>query len=489
MSTGQGLLWEVGEDMAKTWVTKTDIARYFRCPYAFWLVDSARLEAEALFSPLTTQLVAKGVAFQASVEAPMPKVEVPAGGLAELFRRPDLGLYGIPKVKNQSLRVMGTPDGVETARGALYPIEVKSHRKPVPLDRVELAFYWVLLAPHRSAWPDPEGILVLPGDEAGTTTTVRVALTTADFDQVHALVAAVRTARAEGVEPQMCRCQVCSARPEVQARAGARRDLTMIFGINSAYSAALRALGCRDHGDLLAVDPVATVAGFKERKLCISVGMVERWKLHARAYAEGRPVLLEHQTPLPELGRYIALDLEWDLGGRIWLAGAGLVVGHEVTEYHQWWSADGGQLNTMVGLTELLKANPNIPVVTWNGKGADLPRLREHCTWLYTEALMEDIEGRHLDLYLWAQDCLRLPVPTLGLKELASALGFAKASTVASGMEALGLLFQYQATKSRKERRTLREQLEAYNRDDVASLAHVAAHIVALDAPTLSLAG
>lgn len=467
--------------MAKTWVTKTDITRYLRCPYAFWLVDSGQLKAEALLSPLANQLVANGVAFQALVETPLPKVEVPAGGLRELFARADLRLYGIPMVRNGGLRVMGTPDGVETASGALYPIEVKSHRKPTALDRIELAFYWVLLAPYRSAWPDPEGVLVLPGDDGGTTT-VRVALSVEDFDEVHRLVAAVRRARTDGVEPRVCRCNVCSGRPEVIAAAGTRRDLTMVYGINSKYATALEDLGCRRYVDLAGLDPVATVAAFRARKLFISAGVLERWQLHARAYAEGRPVLRAGREHLPKLGRYIALDLEWDLEQKIWLVGAGYVKGNEVLNVFQWWADDEDEEWTALArLAENLNANPRWPIVTWNGKGADLPRLRERCAAVGVDDFVPAIDARHLDLYLWAQDCLRLPAPSLGLKELAGAFGFAKASSVRSGMEAMALYFDYLEATDPKARAKLQRQLKAYNRDDVASLAHVAMHLVALD--------
>jgi predicted RecB family nuclease len=163
---------------------------------------------------------------------------------------------------------------------------------------------------------------VLPGENGGTST-VRVPLSVQDFEEVHRLVAAVWRARSEGVEPRVCSCNVCAGRPEVIAAAAARRDLTMVFGISSVFASALEDLGCRRHEDLAALDPVATVAAFRTRRLFISPGVIKRWQLHARAYAEGRPVLLKGRKPLPNLGRYIALDLEWDLDGKIWLIGAG----------------------------------------------------------------------------------------------------------------------------------------------------------------------
>jgi predicted RecB family nuclease len=479
-------------DAAKSWVSKTNVASYYRCPYAFWLVDRGQVRPEDALSPLASHLIADGNAFHEAVAAAAPPLALPPGGLGELFKREDLTLYGpLPTFRNQGLRLLGAPDAIEMAGGALFPIEVKSHAKPTALDRLELAFYWVLLAPARTSFPAPEGRLVLRGAEDSAP--VRVPLLKEDFAEVHRLIAAVRTARAEGVEPRLCRCQVCSGRPEVGAASATRRDLGMIFGINSTYAAALESLGCHRYDELASLDPVATVAGFRARKLFISPGVVEHWQLHARAYAEGRPVLLPAREPLPALRRYIALDMEWGLDGRIWLAGAGFVHKDGTIDHFRWWADDEKEEWTaLAGLAAFLVVNPDVRVVTWNGKGADVPRLRDRCAALGVDDLVASVEARHVDLYLWAQNWLRLPVPTLGLKELGRAFGFAKASSVGSGMEAMALYFQYQEATSPKVGAKLRQQLEAYNDDDVASLAHVAGHLVALDAASprpLPLAG
>jgi predicted RecB family nuclease len=279
----------------------------------------------------------------------------------------------------------------------------------------------------------------------------------------------------------------------VGATSAGRRDLRRIIGINATYAAALESLGCRSYDELAGLDPVATVAGFRARKLFLSPAVVERWQLHAQAYAEGRPVLLPAREPLPALGRNIALDLEWGLDGDIWMAGAGFVHEDGTIDHFRWWADDEQEEWTaLAGLAAFLVVNPDVPVVTWNGKGADVPRLRDRGAALGVDDLVATIEARHLDLYIWAQNCLRLPVPSLGLKELGSAFGFTKASSVGSGMEAMALYFEYQEATSPKSRAKLRKQLVAYNDDDVASLAHVAGHLVALDAASpraLPLAG
>ena len=475
----------------KSWVTKTDLVRFWRCPYAFWLVDSGQVKPGETISPLAGRLMANGVAFQAKVESAAVPIELPAGGLDELFRREGLTLCkDLPMFENPRLRTRGLPDAIETAGGALYPVEVKSHREVNPLDRIELAFYWSLLAPRRTRFPSPEGVLVLrDGVEARE---VRVGLTRADFDELNRLIAAVRRARAEGVEPRVCNCYVCSQRPEVLAFNANRADLSMVFGISRIYSTALAAMGCTRHDQLEALVPAEVVAHFRARRLFISPAAVASWQLHARAYAEGRPLLAQVREPLPPLGRYIALDLEWDLEGRIWLVGAGVVATGEV-DHTSWWADDPDEERcAFEGIARFLDAHPGLPVLTWNGKSADLPQLAKRvAAFSATEQLVPVLSARHFDLFLWAQRYLRLPMPGLALKDVAQAFNYSATSGVGSGTEAMMLYERYRETKEP----ALRQQLATYNRDDVASLAAVAAHLVVMDsgpvprAASLSMTG
>jgi predicted RecB family nuclease len=463
---------------ARSWVAKTDIVRYVRCRYAFWLVDSGQVRPADAVDPLGTRLIADGVAFQQKLESTAVSIEVPAGGLDELLRQDGLILCkNLPMFENASLRTRGLPDAIETAGGALYPVEVKSHRELTSLDRIELAFYWTLLAPRRTAFPSPEGVVVLR--DLGEGKQVRVALTRADFDELHRLIAAVRNARAEGVEPRVCRCHVCSQRAEdIAASTSRRADLTMVFGISSVYAAALAGMGCTRYDQLGGLVPAEVMAGFRERKLFISPKTVVLWQLHARAYAEGMPLLASVREPLPVLRRYVALDLEWDLSGRIWLAGAGVVEDGHV-DYMSWWADDPDEEQlALQALAGLLASYPSLPVLTWNGKGADLPQLAKRAAYLGDIAgLLVPLTARHFDLYLWVQKHLRLPMPSLGLKDVSGAFGYSASSGVGSGKEAMMLYEQYREAPDP----ALKARLTAYNRDDVASLVAVAGRLVELD--------
>jgi predicted RecB family nuclease len=454
----------------RTWVSKTQMVRYKRCPYAFWLVDSGQLKAADAVSSFTATLMAGGVAFQQLVEAAATPLEVAPENVPDLFERKDLMVYGVPMFRNHELRILGQPDGIVTDGGALYPVEMKSHAEVQPLDRLELAFYWLLLAPYRtSADAVPQGQLVLRRE--GKPITVTVPISETNLATVASLVEEVRRARIDGVEPRVCRCYVCTElrSDHVMASVQRQHDLTMIFGIGDDYRRALYALGCRRWDDLFALVPADVVAHFRERGLCVSNAIVERWQLHARAFQSRKALLADVRTALPSLDVYIALDLEYDPSAGIWLIGAALVEGGVATHTSWWAGTQRQERKAVVGLAEFLASNPKIPVVTWSGLSADVPRLAEAAKRFRVGDLIDDLTGRHLDLFQWAQFFLRLPVTSLGLKEVSDAFGFAKLSPIASGQQALMLYWKYKASRDRE----LRERLIAYNRDDLDALIFV----------------
>lgn len=95
---------------AKSWVSKTDMVRYVRCPYAFWLVDSGQVKLEDAISPLAANLMAAGIAFQQDVEAAAAPLPLPPSDMSSLFERTDLVLTGpLPLFMNRDLRIRGVP--------------------------------------------------------------------------------------------------------------------------------------------------------------------------------------------------------------------------------------------------------------------------------------------------------------------------------------------------------------------------------------------
>ena len=92
-------------------------------------------------------LVEEGIKFQAGVEATAIPLTVKPAELRRLFAQESIHLFGAPVLKNQKLKIKGKPDAIETAKGALLPVEVKSHKDIQRSDELELAFHWMLLVP------------------------------------------------------------------------------------------------------------------------------------------------------------------------------------------------------------------------------------------------------------------------------------------------------------------------------------------------------
>lgn len=131
------------------WVTKTNISDYHRCPRAYWLIAQGDITHEESISPFAVRAVEAGVEFERDVVAGAPSVDFDTA-----FSALELAAEGRSRLMlqtgfwvNHELGLRGEPDGIEMASGSWAPVEVKHHAHPTSLDRLELAFYWLLLAP------------------------------------------------------------------------------------------------------------------------------------------------------------------------------------------------------------------------------------------------------------------------------------------------------------------------------------------------------
>lgn len=469
---------------AGTWVTKTNVTDYLRCPYAFWLLHTRVITREQLFGPVELARLESGVAFEAGVFATATPIETPPGGIAQLFAENHV-LMDIETLLHPELRLAGRPDGVVTASGVLEPIEVKGHRAVTHMDRLELAFYWLLLSVARTAVePEPRGwVFVRRGDEDHER--VEVSITSALLDEVRQLVADVRRARREGVSPRECRCEVCETITggEVSRAMSSGRDFTMIRGIGPHHRELLMRSGYAGWDALVFAEPAEVCtrvqAATAQR---ISATEVARWQAHALSYEEGFPVPRDGARPFPVAREYIALDLEYVPGQLVWMIGI-RVVGDGPRA--RTWLADSPEreAQALAELAELLDALPTGPIVTWNGRAADLPQLRSAAIRAGHGGIAERVAERHVDLYQWTDRSFALPISRIGLKEVGSYLGVSRSADVAGGLEALFMWQEYQRSRASGHPRTaLRDQLVAYNRDDVDCLVEITEHLRDLSA-------
>jgi predicted RecB family nuclease len=300
---------------------------------------------------------------------------------------------------------------------------------------------------------------------------VDVPITAAMLATVKRMIGEVRSVRKNGVRPRVCGCAVCSKarHDEVIQSVTERGDVSMILGVGRVYGTALEAAGYATWDTLTNCDAeaVARVITESGAKGCSPL-RVSGWRMHARALASGLPeVRPDARWPID--GPYIALDLEYDVTpdkDHIWLTGAAIVAS-DGPEHHSWWADTPGQLREAIGgLSELLRQHPRLPVVTWAGRSADLPRIRAAGVRLGLQDVTAEVTGRHFDAYQWALNNLRLPTLGLGLKTVSHYLGFRPSSDILDGLDALMLYYDW--LKDRDEK--IRVRLTEYNRDDLDAL-------------------
>lgn len=456
-------------DGAVDWVTKTNVTDHARCPRAWWLIAHGKISHEDAISPHDLANVEAGVEFERDiVDCARPLdpgelaagVEVSAAGQFPLVLQ--TGLW-----TNHDLGLRGEPDGIEIASGAWAPVEVKHHSRATPLDRLELAFYWMLLEPQREVSPpSPHGYLILGGPD-GPFEPVRIDLQPSHFAKVRQHIDAVRLARI-GSEPPGCgRCHVCRRlRPPIaMSYDDWSNDLGALFGLGYNRALQLAMVGIKTSTDLLDAGVEDILDRIHGRRWSIGRYQVDGWFAHAHAWAANQPVIYGDPRPMPE--DYTTFDLEYLRQGEIWLAGMQPSDG-ALTQIWAW-TADE-ETDLMRKVNDYWTARPGALMATWWGKGADLPALKRATE--RTGVAFDLSSVSHFDLFHWAMGHLRLPVRGLSLKNIASYFGLSDATHgISAGDEAVEIYLRARAQRSKADRGRARAMLEAYNADDLASLA------------------
>ncbi|MBI3247210.1 MAG: ribonuclease H-like domain-containing protein [Deltaproteobacteria bacterium] len=393
------------------WVSKTDLTRYLRCPYAFYLLDRGLIAFEETVTEMQIRLIQEGVEFHSVVEAKAIPLSIEPNDLPRVFAEESIRLFGVPLFENAKLQIYGKPDAIDTAQGALIPIEIKSHKAVQRSDELELAFYWMLLEPLRKRKVPPRGYLLLRRD--GVDEQVEVEIPSHRLDQVLDLLQDIRKARDLGVTPRICGCTVCSGimREEIDRATRAKKDLTRLWGMGRVYARHFEDIGISDYDELLSVESSSLVEKLRDRKCFVSPAQVDHWKHHAASYSASSPVLFGN--PLRLDGGFLALDLEYVPSGLIWLVGICLVRPNGREYFALWAETSIQEKRNLKRLAEISMANPSLPVVTWSGNGADMPQLRNAAQRLKLGHELDAVTSKHLDLFQYVRNAVRFPIPQL----------------------------------------------------------------------------
>ena len=462
------------------WVTKTDIMRVRRCAYAFWLIDTGQVDLDALMPKDQREAVQRGISFESDILSSVPELP-PETTLEEAFKLPG-SVLGLPLLENSELQIYGIPDGVDASRGRLIPIEIKGRPYgPFRSDRIELAFYWLLLEPYRTRKAkSPQGRLILQSD--GESREVKVDLSREDFETVHGLIERVRGIRKDGAQPRLCQCVVCASRPEIQDRL----RLFDVIGVGSTRANQLIELGITSLSALRDTDPLELIRRWPARRP--GRASVLRWQKHAHALISGEVV----RVGIGSFGYpkdFIVLDLEYEPGGDIWLFGLKIFTDGQAETMQLWTDRKDERRRAIKQVERAILSRPTHKVITWSGSTADIPALVGASEGIAGGVFRLILEAQHVDLYRFAERNFRFPCSSLGIKDVSDHFKVERISTVSDGFEAQGLYREYRTTRDKEAKARIRTELLAYNRDDLDSLVEVIRHIAELSLTSLSCLG
>jgi predicted RecB family nuclease len=250
------------------------------------------------------------------------------------------------------------------------------------------------------------------------------------------------------------------------------KNLASIWGLGKRHSAALQSVGIPDCQTLMDSDPQTVHDMLREQQLPISLTQVKQWRSHAESYCTKRPVFFGEPPAIGD--SFIALDLEYSsFNPHIWLTG--LLVVKDGKRRHLWFWADDQEQEraSMLRLTHVLKAFPDLPILTWAGTSADLPQLQSAAERHGALDMLAALNDRHIDLFQHARTSVRLPMPELSLGPFASYLRIPTSSPIRNGLEAQVQYEIYQGLVDPVRKSSRKAELIAYNYDDLRALVGV----------------
>jgi len=468
------------------WISKQDLVEYLRCKYRVFVSFSTGSRiADMKESALLRLLLEKGLEFESEVVEDIDPKEVHSKEAIEPLAKRSLIIRSPGVLRNHELGIQGIPDLIDTGKGHLLPIEIKNHKGVTTTDELELAFYWLLLAPLRRKRVKPRGYVVLNTGEA-----VEVALTEDHFEEVKCNLAWIRELVKTGAQPSLSsECKYCQLSTDCRQEVVKSGGLSTIYNIGSAREKQLKDIGIDNISKLMRADEEAVNAKLLSRfGHTPGTNEIFRMKCHAFSIKSGKSFFFgDEQELLPVASSdALVIDLEYDPEGLIWLVGVAVRKGNRIT-YKQFFaerSSRDEERSLLASLIDLTKKNRSLQFITYSGTSADMPQLRK--AWLrqsLPEGDLAHIEERHTDVYQLLQSSFRFPMKSMGLGDMEEYLGIQRQSPISDGLEALALYYRYVRTREGE----LKRQLLEYNREDLESTVALAGKMPLLMKESLTI--
>jgi uncharacterized protein len=317
-------------------------------------------------------------------------------------------------------------------------------------------------------------------------------------ESLERLAADLERPEAPGLVSDRKKCTLCSWRRVCDQVAAAEGHLSEVSGIGGKRRELLVSQGIRTLAELAATDPAALAAQLEladpqhaRQHAAIAAELVAQ----AQVQAAGTPQRLDPAPALPELERapgVLLYDIESDPDARDdflhgfvplrRLSGSTSGSGSSGPGWSaaEWSAADQyvpllalqehGEQRLWTRLQRLLAAYPDWPILHY-GETESLALVRLAQRQGASEAQIQQLRGRLIDLHARLRHSWRLPVGSYGLKAVAGWLGFAWSQSGVDGARCLLWWRQWRqwhrdpGPRGRAARRHL-QQIFLYNRDD-----------------------
>jgi predicted RecB family nuclease len=389
----------------------------------------------------------------------------------------------------QGLRLESHPTLLERIAGqsrwgdfAYRPVLARQGRRLTREARLVLALWGRLLAAHQQA-PVPHG-LVLAG-EGRALQQERLALGGGLQHQLDESLQRLAADLTQATSPPLVsdrkKCTLCSWRGHCDQEAAAMGHLSEVSGIGGKRREMLLEQGVISLPDLAARNPeqlAEQLAVYGEQHREVAAELVAQ----ARVQATGLPQRLGDGPSLPELSEapgVLLYDIESDPDARDDFLHGFLVLDRDAAGA---WDLEAARYQPLLALHEhgeqrlwqrlqrLLARYPDWPVLHY-GETEVIALVRLAQRQGASEAEVQRLRGRMLDVHARLRRHWRLPVSSYGLKAVASWLGFAWSQKGVDGARCLLWWRQWRqwrgagGSRGRASRHQL-QRIFLYNRDD-----------------------